>query len=148
MNKQKKFFGQALTLLGTPPVVGLVTCIGTSGLDWLWAAPLTLTTLPLLPFYYLGHNIIKEVETEEFLKRTQGLPRVSLPTNFAHIEESENGWLVHPFDYEDNEEPFDTEGEARLFLQCLHYHEVLSVDTERPITFWIKGDSDTRSETI
>ena len=136
----KKLLGKTLTILGMPPIYGLVSCIRTNGLDWLWAAPLCITTLPLLPLYYMGHNILKEIEMEGFAKRTKDFPKVSLPLEYAYIEKSKDGWLVKPFAYEDEEEPFNTETEARLFLETLHYHEVLSVDTERPITFWIKDD--------
>lgn len=152
MNSQsinkKKFFGKALAILGTPPVCGIVACISSSGLDWFWAAPLAIITCPLLPFYYVGHNILKEIYDDEFSNRTKDLTRVSLPLDYSYIEKSKDGFLVQPFCYEGEEEPFETENDARLFLQCLHYHEVLSVDTDRPITFWIKDDSTTCSEKV
>jgi len=152
---KKRFFGEVFSVLGSPPVtgaLGIYSCLVYRSKDKLatlfWSVPLTLTTLPLFPFYLLGEEIIKKEDQKEFDARTKSLERVTLPQEYAYITPADGLFLVEPFYMEGEEDPFDSEADARLFLQCLHYKEVLSNDTERLITFWIKDDAATRSETF
>jgi len=140
----KRFFGELLSSFGKPPVIGALGCYGffmtedTNASTLLWALPLTLATLPLLPLYILGEGILEEENKKEFETRTKNLSRVTLPKNYAYITKVNGAFFVEPFYTDGEEDPFETEADARLFLQCLHYKEVLSNDTERFETFWIK----------
>lgn len=145
----KRFLGDALRIVGTPSAFGLMGCV--SGLssedgnlrisDLLWAVPLSLTTLPLLPLYFLGDKLVKEVEEEEFFLRTKDLPTVVLPEHYLWITNVESEWRVEPFFMDGEEDAFESETEARLFVETLQYKEVLSKDCQDRQTFWIKNDS-------
>ncbi len=139
----KKFFGRALTTIGSPAAYSLMVCFSSAQTtdykaNLIWAIPLSIITLPLLPAYLIGDKLLKKVEMETFNALTKHLAKVKLPKDYAYIVKVDDHWLIEPFHMEGEEEEFDSEAEARLFLQCLHYHEVISEDADVPLTFWIK----------
>ena len=142
----KKLLGQALTVIGTPAsyfssmLLGCLPAGDVIGIAI--SAPLTILSLPLMPFAVKGRMIIDECLREEFVQRTKDLEHVMLPNKYAYIVPMETCGLckVEPFYMDGEEEPFLSEEDARLFLKTLHYHEVLSKDTERLVTFWVKDD--------
>jgi hypothetical protein len=145
----KRLLGDALRIVGTPSAFGLMGFVsGLSSEDGnlrignlLWAVPLSLTTLPLLPLYFLGDKLLKQVEEEEFSQRTKGLLTIDLPEHYLWITNVENEWRVEPFFMNGEEDAFESEVEARLFVETLQYKEVLSKDCQSRQTFWIKNDS-------
>jgi hypothetical protein len=148
--------GLIYSAIGSPAALGVVGTLGVftaSGTPrtLLWSVPLTIVTLPLLPFWLLGEKMINEVENEEFELRVAELPHLDgpLPEDFTYIEafrdenEEKDRFYVNPFYYmgnEDAEEPFDSEEEARLFLQSLGYHEVVFNSQGNRSTYWIKRE--------
>ena len=141
---KKRFFGNTFAMLGAPAIFGLTASFlavgGRDGEPWhlLWTVPLSVVALPLLPFWLLGDKIIRDVNEEEFHIRTKDLEKISLPKDYLYIVQLDGKWMVEPLCLEDEEAPFDSEDDARLFMKCLHYKEVLSIDSGRLQTFWIK----------
>jgi hypothetical protein len=146
----KRTLGNALTTLGSPAMLGWMgtfNCFTADGnlKDLLWAVPLTLITLPLLPVWLKGEKILTECNEEDFKKRTAHLPKVhnlSIADN-VHIEESEGKFFIWPFYIQDGEdgEPFDSEEETRTFLKNLGYIEVVDPNNYQGYlcgTLWIK----------
>lgn len=138
----KKFLGKFLTFVGAPSVFAGTRCLTglvRSPIELAWALPLTLLTIPLMPFALAGSKIIDQCLLNEFKERAANLPRISLPEDYFCIEKRKGKWLVQPL-YNDGEEgSFATEAEAIGFLEALEFHEVLSVDTDRLITYWVKS---------
>jgi len=140
----KRMVANILCWFGKPAKFAIAHAINTefklTNTNLWWSAPMSLMTFPLLPLALGGDKLLNEVDKKEFLERTRHLPKVYLPKDFLYIESSEDGWLVQPFYDDGEEEPFESEFDARLFLKNLHYHEVISKDTDRFLTFWIKDN--------
>ena len=141
----KRWLGNLLKMIGYPSTVAttaMLSALPRRSIGLVVAVPCAILTLPFLPFAVKGEKIVSECNIAEFKERTKALPRVVLPKHYAYIEKhpDDNGeWIVQPYHYENEEEPFSSEAEARLFLETLQYHEVISLDTARNQTFWIKG---------
>jgi hypothetical protein len=138
----KQILGQTLSFLGKPALYAISSLTdsiskGQTNNLW-WSIPISLCSLPLLPFALKGQSLIKEHLDDTFVERTKHLPRISLPTQYAYIEEHPTkGILVQPFHYDQEEEPFATIEEARSFLKALNYSECLSIDCSHNQAFWV-----------
>jgi hypothetical protein len=149
----KRLLGETLRMAGAPQSYGLMQCFCALTYDkqiWrlLWAVPLTVTTLPLLPLWLIGDGMVKEVEEEEFSQRTKDLPTIALPEHYLWIIKVDNEWRIEPFYMDDEEDAFESEAEARLFVETLQYHEVLSKDCQGYQTFWIKDVTQSFAKTL
>ncbi len=149
----KRLLGETLRLAGAPQSYGLMQCFSALTYDkqiWrlLWAVPLTVTTLPLLPLWIIGDGLVKQVEEEEFSQRTKDLPTITLPEHYLWIVKVDDEWRVEPFFMDGEEDAFESETEARLFVETLQYHEVLSKDCQDHQTFWIKNVSPSTAKAV
>ena len=147
----KRTLGKVLTKIGTP--FGLSIASVYSGVNeslpirTIVSGVATLLTLPLAPFLFKGEEILFKCDEEDFIKRTAHLPKVqSLGNDYARIEEDDDEFYVWPYSTmtgDDYEGVFDTEKEARGFLECQGYREVVCLnDSYTPHhlwgTFWIR----------
>jgi hypothetical protein len=136
--------GELLVTIGSPAALAALglASIGTAEgkpSTLLWAIPLAIVTLPLLPFYLKGEQLLALANREEFQTRTAALPRVNLPKDFAYIEEFEGEWYVQPFNYMDEVDTFDSQAEAIVWLVDHAYKEVVALDFPTATdTYWIK----------
>lgn len=153
MNKRQ--LGNALLSLGSPVMLGTLGIMSSFSADGdpknlFWAVPLTVITLPLLPFYMEGEKLLGECDHEDFMARTTHLPKITHFPNdeYLYIEEFENKFYVAPLPYLEDEGPFDSLAEARTFLENLGYQEVVYIKSlgadfpweKFPLqTYWIKG---------
>jgi len=100
--------------------------------------PLVLITLPLLPFAFLGERSLNNSVKNDFNCRTKDLPKVMLPKHYLWIDNYNNSYQVEPLFSDGEEDHFDNEEGARLFIKSIGYKEVVSIDCNRLKTFWIK----------
>jgi hypothetical protein len=122
----KRIFSKALITIGTPgilPFVGLVHCIydGYIG-DIVWLLPLSIMGLPFLPAYLIGKKLLHKTDQDA---------SKSISGNYAFIEIYKDKFYINPLYYTENEGPFDTMEDAKIFLQNLGYREVRK-------SYWIK----------
>jgi len=151
MNKRQ--LGTALMTLGSPAMLGAVGLMSVFTADGdpknlFWSVPLTIVSLPLLPIYMQGEKLLSECDQEDFLARTDTLPRVTeLPSDYTSIEEFEGKFYLEPTSSVYDEGPFYSMGEARTFLINMGYREAVymkSIEYDNawekyPFqTYWIK----------
>jgi hypothetical protein len=143
----RRTIGNALATLGSPASLTwayILSTVDDPDLSWLWAVPLAIATLPLLPLAFRGESILSACDREDFHQKTKHLPHVYLPYGthpqaWAYIENGEHqDFLVQPFYYQDEAEPFDNLAEARQFLQEHGYEEVVALDHPDALdTYWV-----------
>jgi hypothetical protein len=126
-------------------VAGTLNAFTSKGklIDLVWTLPLTVVSLPLLPFYLEGEKFLLEANRKDFQTRTQYLPQVNGVKDFARIEEYQDKFFVYPFHIEEGEEPFNSMEDAKLFLHNLGYQEVVDFDKSTQFsleTLWIKRE--------
>ena len=141
----KRLLGKVLRAIGTPSVFGMTSFFHSIAYDekfsnLIWAAPLTVATLPLLPLFILGDKLSQQLDVKDFLKRTKDLPREHLPIDYLYLVQDDKEWKIEPLHMDGEEEAFPSEADARYFLYTLNYREVLSKDTDRLMTFWVKNN--------
>lgn len=149
----KRTLGNALTVLGSPAMLGAVGLMSVFTADGnpanlLWAAPLVIISLPLLPVYMQGEKILRACNRQDFILRTQSLARVTeLPHDHTSIEKFEGKFYLQPTSAVYDEGPFDSLAEARTFLDNMGYREVVYMKSiefdhaweQYPLdTYWIK----------
>jgi len=135
-----------LITLGKPvefAVYGVIAGFNGNPLDLLWAIPLLIVSLPLLPFHLRGEQICSEVEHEAFVNKNKHLEKVKLPKNYLYIDTREDAqeFYICPLFYTGELDAFLSLEEARQWLVNNNYREVVNIDNKNyylNITFWIK----------
>ena len=144
----KRILGDTLRLIGSPCAHAIeyaYTNMEGGAPIRAWAGVIgALITLPLAPFVFVGQSILSKCDQEDFDIATSALPRISLPEEYAHIEEDGGEFFVWPFCIEGkaNFGVFSSLKEAKQFLWSSGYHEVVSIDALNHEwgTFWVRGD--------
>lgn len=113
-------------------------------LHLLWAIPVGLVTLPLLPIGTYGDKIIRECELDDFKKATSHLRCVSLPNEYSYIDndrgDQPNAWYCIVNHYDDFHE-FSSMEECRNWFLLNGFEEVVALDYPASLTtYWIKND--------
>ena len=144
----KLLLGKTLQMMGIPATYPWLCCLSGQMKHLVWTVPVGVMTLPLLPLWLIGDNLVKEVEEEEFSQRTKDFPTVDLPEHYLWIVKINDEWRVEPFCMDGEEDAFESETEARLFVETLQYKEVISKDCQDHRTFWIKNVPQSGAKTL
>jgi hypothetical protein len=145
----KRSIAEGCLTVGTIPMICILQFTpygGGNPLHCLWALPIGLITLPLLPLGMWGDRVIREYELADFAKETAHLPHVKLPEHYAYIDndkmEKVKSWYAI-IDYTD--EGFyecSSEEDAKTWLISKGYEEVVALDFPTAIgTYWIKKEN-------
>jgi hypothetical protein len=127
-----------LCLIGSPAAIGWYGVMGVfSGgggnpLHLLWAVPLCVVSLPVLPILLKGERLLRECQEEEFQKETAGLPHIVLPKDARWLDVAEDGTTYIGPEYEE----YTDEANARAWLQANGYQEVVASEHKNSTSTW------------